>query len=386
MQAFGAATPRVMALVTSLALLAACGAPRSAPSTVSASGVEPTSAASSATFDQALAAGKQEGKVSILTTVGDPRRQFFDDFGQKYGISVEVVQGASQAELVPKVDAERKAGQYLWDVVAHAPAVLFNGFRPLGALDPLRPGLLTPSDLDDAKWQGGFDGGWADKDKAVAYTFVTRATFQVYVNRRFVTEAQMNTIDQLWDPQWKGKIALDDPRVSGGGAQKISALLRAKGEDKVRAFMRDQQPVLTRDRRQMAEWLVRGQYPISVGLSPEFLTSFASQGLDVSGIKPIDDGDPASIELGADAGSLGLFSHAPHPNAAKALATWVLSAEGQALQSKLSGYNSRRTDVATVNPDEAVGSGKNYNHAAADLEESYPLQVRAIALANEVLH
>src|SRR5207249_89299 len=110
----------------------------------------------------------------------------------------------------------------------------------------------------------------------------------VYVNRDFVPESQLNKLDQLWDPKWKGKVAWQDPRVPSAGALAAATWLQSKGEDKLRAFMRDEQPALTRDFRQLVEWLVRGQYPISVSPDLAVLGDFASQGLNVKNIQPLD--------------------------------------------------------------------------------------------------
>src|SRR6185437_3829903 len=120
---------------------------------------------------------------------------------------------SSQAELVPKIDVERKSGRYAWDVAIQPPPNLFNGLKPLNAIDPLQPALTLPEVLDDSHWVKGFADGWSDAGKAYVYSFVGQTNWAVRINRSLVPEAQLSRFDQLWDPQWKGKIAWQDPRL-----------------------------------------------------------------------------------------------------------------------------------------------------------------------------
>src|SRR5581483_8380980 len=246
-----------------------------------------------AQWDRTLAAAKQEGSVSIISAPGDVYRQVFDVFQQKYGISVEVQVGNGQADLVPRIDNERKAGQYRWDVVVHSARSMFQGYKPLGALDSLRSALILPEVLDDSKWLDGFAGGWADLDSSLVYSFVRGAEPSARINRAVIPESQLSTVDQLWDPRWKGKMAWLDPRVPTGGQAVAVTIFATKGPDKLRTILRDQDPVLTQDRRQLGEWVVRGQYPIGFGVDVAVLTAFGQQGLDVKSIRPLEDSDPA---------------------------------------------------------------------------------------------
>ena len=91
-------------------LLAACGGPR------------PASGPSAA-------GAKTEGTVAVVSNGGDWARQYFDAFQSKYGIKVDLLQVSSQAELVPKIDVERKAGMYSWDLALQPPPNLFNGLK-----------------------------------------------------------------------------------------------------------------------------------------------------------------------------------------------------------------------------------------------------------------
>src|SRR5438094_1031691 len=322
---------RAVFALLALLSLAACGGTvaRPAPSvSVAASGWQ-------AEWDRTLAAAKAEGKVAVLTSPGDELRRFFDGFKQKYGIGVELLIGNGNADLVPKVDTERKSGLYQWDVMVHSPSMAFSGLKPAGALDPLRQALILPEVLDDSKWFSGFDGGWADRDKTLAYSFVAELDWTAYVNRNMVPEDQLNKLEQLWEPRWKGKIAWQDPRVPSKGSGRAADLMSQKGEDRLRFLLQEQQPVLTNDRRQLAEWIVRGQYPVAITLDWNALGLFAAQGVNFSHVKPLQDDDPAAVGISSSSGAVALLNRAPHPNAAKVLLNWVLSQEGQASYAEL---------------------------------------------------
>jgi iron(III) transport system substrate-binding protein len=341
-------------------------------------------AAGEAEWDRVLAAAKQEGVVSVVIPPGDGYRRVYEAFQNKYGIRTELMAGAGQADLVPKLSTERGAGQYLWDVAAHSPSMIFQGLKEVGALDPLRPAFIRPDVVDDSKWINGFDAGWADIDKSVTYTYVHYLDYSMQVNREVVPEAELNRLDQVWDPKWKGRVAWLDPKIPSGGARIAGTLMLAKGEDRLRALYLAAEPITTRDRRQIAEWVIRGRYPIGVGVDVASLTLFRNEGLKIDHIQPLrDDADPGARALSSGTGGVGLMNRAPHPNAAKVLINWLLSQEGQAIFSQQAGYNSRRTDVPPAEPPTVVEPGRKYLDLA--IEENWPTYVRALELSNEVL-
>jgi ABC-type Fe3+ transport system substrate-binding protein len=176
---------------------------------------------------------------------------------------------------------------------------------------------------------------------------------------------------------------MQDPTVPSSGAQVMATWLLAKGEDRTRAFLRDQEVVPTRDRRQLGEWLVRGRYPIVMGISLPVLQQFETQGLDIKHVKPLADDDPGQALLSYGTGSVGLLNHAPHPNAAKVLVNWLLTSEGQALHAEKTTYNSRRLDVPVVDPAATVDPRKAFVDVST--EEAWPNYGRSIQISNEYI-
>jgi iron(III) transport system substrate-binding protein len=337
-----------------------------------------------AEWDQALAAAKQEGKVAVLVPPGDAYRAVTDAFQNRYGIPVEVRPTASQADLIPSLTAERSANQFNWDVLVQNPSMIHSGLKPMGAADPVRPALILPEVLDDSRWIQGFDGGWRDNDKSLAYAFSSQVLWTAYVNRSTTPESQLSRIEQLTEPQWKGKIALEDPRVPSAGAVMMHAWLLAKGEASLRALLANQQMVVTRDRRQLAEWVLRARYPVGMGIVPGGFAVFVAEGVDYTrDVKPLIDEDPAAYALSDGTGAIGLINQAPHPNAAKVFINWLLSQEGQTVYAKATLYNSRRTDVEVVDSAGVVDPNKKYIQFSS--EEVNPTQRTTIEIANEVL-
>jgi hypothetical protein len=80
----------------------------------------------------------------------------------------------------------------------------------------------------------------------------------------------MRSIGQSWKdllkPQYKGKIAVYDPRRSGPGQTPVGYLATLFGNDYLRELYVGQQVRLTADNRQLAEWVAHGEYPIGIGL------------------------------------------------------------------------------------------------------------------------
>src|SRR5207244_12909801 len=68
-----------------------------------------------ADWENTLAAAKKEGKVSVITDVTASMRDALTlDFEKKYGIPVESF-GTAGREVAPRVAAQSKAGQCLWE-------------------------------------------------------------------------------------------------------------------------------------------------------------------------------------------------------------------------------------------------------------------------------
>lgn len=148
-------------------------------------------------------------------------------------------------------------------------------------------------------------------------------------------------MQDLLSPKWEGKIIMDDPTVAGRGNNVIAAYTLRLGEDYIKQLAK-QKPVLTRDRRQLIDWVVKGSHPIGIGVYPDAFAEYQRAGAPIGSIL---FNEAAFLDAGA--GFITFFDKAPHPNASKVLLNWLLSKDGQTLWSKLANAQSARLDVTT---------------------------------------
>ena len=302
------------------------------------------SASVAAEWESTLAAAKKEGKVSVMTDVTATLRDALTlEFQKKYGIAVELL-GSSGREVAPRVAAERKAGQFLWDIYIHGSTTALEAMIPMGAFDPLEPALILADVKDSKTWRGG-GMEFLDPNKMVlVMTPFQRGT--IFYNPKLVNVKELTSYKDLLDPKWRGKMIVDDPRRAGPGAATfIFFYLHPElGPDFIRALGK-QQMTIFRDYAQEVDAVGQGRYPLLIGAADFLAISRAKQGV------PIAIVDARQLKEGTDLsptnGNLGLFNRAPNPNAAKVYINWLLSKEGQTIFARANGYVSARLDVPT---------------------------------------
>lgn len=333
-----------------------------------------------AQWDKTVAAAKQEGKLVINLQPGQVFRDWVANFEKKYPeIRLETA-ALFGADFVSRVLPERRADQYLWDIHVGGPESSHGGLVPAGAVEPLRPHLLLPEVLDDTKWLGGFNGGFTDKEGKYVYCIMADVTYQVFVNRDSVPEAQLSRTEELLDPRWKGKLSVYDPRIPGKGSVDAGHWVMVNGEEWWRQLLA-QRPVATKDRRQQVEWLIRGQYPIAISSDTTTLTEFKRQGLGLN-VKPLDPESDMGQRLGMSFVFI-IMNRAPHQNAARLFANWVLTREAQEAYVKHTERNSRRVDVTKVA--ETAPNPKRKYPPSINLQEYGRFDHRAQAIAREMI-
>jgi ABC-type Fe3+ transport system substrate-binding protein len=339
----------------------------------------PAFAASAAEWDKTLAAAKKEGEVVVSALSGELLRQVLMSFEQDYpGIKVKY-QSGNLRDLWPLVYKEREMGQYHWDVrVGGVDAATYEA-KDRGLLDPIAPVLMLPEVLDDKKWIGGLSSLYGDKEKKYVIHVSGLLSGDIVVNRDSIPEGQIKSPKELTDPRWKGKILMQEPREGGSGTAALAALLQQYGEPFVRDLLKNQAVVISDNRRQMAEWVVRQRYPIAIGLGTAGpITQFQKEGLGKN-IKPI----PGYDTIGGN--TVILFSKAPHPNAAKVYVNWLLSEKAQRRLAEIGQTNSRRFDVKPGNPELALDPKRISKYLDISDEKYAPIKVRAQELAKELL-
>src|SRR5207237_644877 len=147
----------------------------------------------------------------------------------------------------------------------------------------------------------------------------------------------------------------------GNGWNTANYLWSVFGDDYLRRLYADQQPGVSSDFRQLADWTARGAYPISVGLRDAEIQQLQADGLHVVVTQPPTDA-PRAV-AGGFGGLLGLVNRAPHPNAAKLFANWMLMREGQEALNASERTASVRTDVDSgrwLQPDQIPRAGEQW--------------------------
>jgi iron(III) transport system substrate-binding protein len=292
-----------------------------------------------------LAAAKREGKVVVMGQTGTPVSEALADaFQRAYpDITVEYT-GINGAQMVTKMLTERAAGLYTVDVVVHGTTSVVNGLLPEGALDPLPPALVGP-DIDPSKWRGGaFD--FADESGQHALLFLGGMKIPLIYNPELIRPNEITSYQDLLDPKWKGKIAMLDPRVAGAGLASSIFFYTTPGlgQDYLQRLFGTQDVVLTKDDRQLTDWIARGQYLIGLASNDFTALDLKARGVPVESLPA--DAVREGTYMTAAWGSVALLNRAPHPNAARVYLNWLLSKAGQEGVAQASGYPSRRLDTS----------------------------------------
>jgi iron(III) transport system substrate-binding protein len=128
--------------------------------------------------------------------------------------------------------------------------------------------------------------------------------------------------------------------------------------------------------------VVRGQYPIGIGLSDTHLSQFQKEGVGLN-VKSLILPETTAVNSGF--GAVALLDRAPHPNAAKVFINWVLSREGQATIAPAVRVNSRRLDVAVVEAPTRVSEEQFKTWFHVSRQENEQLADNALKMAKTIL-
>ena len=143
-----------------------------------------------------------------------------------------------------------------------------------------------------------------------------------------------------------------------------------------------------REERPLAEYLVKGNVAITIGLDIDNFGPFVKAGLPVKPLPPLKDG----VYPVTGSGNLAIIKDPPHPNATKVFINWFLSREGQATYQKALGEPTRRLDVETLKDMYAVRPAREfmtveqyYQLEAHTEERQESVRVPAVEAANRLL-
>jgi iron(III) transport system substrate-binding protein len=347
---------------------------------VVSSAVAQGASVSEPTWEKIVAAAKKEGKVVVFGPTGaDVRDAFTQGFQRRYP-EIEVdFSGMQGAQVAPKLMAELKAQQYRTDLIVAGTTTALEGLAPVNAIVPMQPFLVGPESRDLAKWKAG---KLHFSDDAGKYNLVYGNRVQVafVYNRDVAPAGKIKSWKELLNPEWKGKIAMLDPRRAGAGLDLSTFWYTNErlglGKSFMKQFFSTQDIFTSNEERQIVDFVARGRYPIAIGPSGTLTFQLKAQGL------PVELFGSAGLQEGgfvtASNGTISVVRNAPHANAAKVYLNYLLSKEGQMAWSKASGLASLRRDVPRDHipeillPQEGVSYQETYR-------EKYVLMRREIA-------
>lgn len=255
-------------------------------------------------------AAKKEGKVVVYDmALGAPYfLAVLKSFEAKYGIPVESLD-LRASELAERIRTEQSAGRYLGDVE-----------------------MITTTMIEEQRNNGDF----IEKLPAIPNAANLRPPFKandysvpafvqpmgILINTRLVKEDDVpKSWGDLTDPKWKGKILSDDMRPLGSGNTMFAILEHQMGGD-FNAKLAGQKPVFSRDMRNDARRVARGEYAIYVPQIFAFTSDL--KGLPVKVIIPKEGAPYAEMDL-------AVLKNSPHPNAARLFIQHFLEADSQLL-------------------------------------------------------
>jgi iron(III) transport system substrate-binding protein len=296
-----------------------------------------------AEWEKTLAAAKKEGKVSVFGPPGAKARQALaDSFQKKFGIEVEYA-GIFGREMGQKITSERTAGVYTVDVHLGGTTTIMTVFEKGGMLEPLEPMFILPEVKDPQHWI--FGHLWTDDATKTVYLAALQLNASTAINTTMVKPEELKSFMDLLEPKWKKKITFFEPRSPGPGLATWSHLGRTLGEEYLKRLAAQDLTIFPHS-REMAEAVVRGRFPIGIGVLGEDVQPFAQQGLPITLLKASHMKEGAYASPGPSA--VVIFKNAPNPNAAKVYLNWYLSKEGQTIFAEGVGYPHRRTDAPPV--------------------------------------
>lgn len=291
-------------------------------------------------WEKTIESARKEGKVvAAIPASAELRKRIEEVFKSRFpGIELEIIPSRGPAN-VHRILSEQKAGIRYFDLLISGTSTPFALVKA-GLVEPLEPFMVLPEVKDPKNWYGGYI--WLDNAKRFVYSFQAYQSENIWYNANIMKPEEIRSYDDLLNPKWKGKIGYLDPRTPGSGTATWAFLWKLKGEEYLRKLA-EQDLLLSRDQRQLADSLAKGKIALTIGLTYYSFAPFLNAGLPLKPLPVPREGTYTSCGSGA----LSIVKNPPHPNAVKVFVNWLLSKEGQEIYGKAMGQATRRLDVDT---------------------------------------
>jgi iron(III) transport system substrate-binding protein len=298
---------------------------------------------------------KQENAlVWYMSASAEDVKAIFSAFNKRYPFIKTDSFRAGSAALFNRILNEARAGKVFFDVVA---------IRGLETHQLVKAGFLQPYvSPESAAYPAGFKdakGHWVD--------FFDSYNVIGYNTKLVSRDQAPKSWEDLLDPKWKGKIALDEENYSWFGA-----LTQKWGREKTQRYMRalaKQEIQLRNGQTLIAQLMAAGEFAVAMVLAHR-IEKMKEQGAPVEWVTTLD---PITAALHP----IGLAAKAPHPNAAKLFVDFILSKEGQQLMLSIertparpgidTKMEARKLKLYAVPPD----LGEHYNQFQREFREIF---------------
>jgi len=260
------------------------------------------------------AKAKEEGKVVLYTSLaGSDNKPFKDAFEKKYpGVTLEIYR-VSGSKVLQKALAEHSAGTDIVDVVLTEETAL---------LILRQKNLLVKFDSPERK---AFDSRFKDADGYWVDVYPT--VNSIAYNTKLVAKKDLPVrYTDLLLPKWKGKTG-----VNANNFMFLAAMLDFYGKEKGMDFLRKlaaQDPQVRAGGTLSATLVAAGEFPLAYTINANNVENVKEKGGPVDWVRIADPlyGEPHPVCI---------MAGAPHPNAARLLAEFAISKDGQTLISDL---------------------------------------------------
>ena len=272
-----------------------------------------------------LPAAKAEGSLVVYSSINEEEAlALWKGFEEATGIKVDYVGGAD-VQIIARVMIEVRSGRKTWDLM-QTPSV-----------HKLPPQVLAQVDLPEA--QHGLPQA---RDPDRRWQGVTAIYQAPGYNSKLVNVADLpKSHEELARrTQWAGHVAIND-----NDSEWVASLLQFYGEDKGRALIKTMvetlKPVMVSGHLALARAVAAGEYWVALSNYAHLTTNVKLGG----GPTDFFALDPVGIFFN----EVGVAAQAPHPNAARLAANYLLSKPAQE-QLKTRGRVPIRLDVETNPP------------------------------------
>ncbi|MFQ5904314.1 MAG: ABC transporter substrate-binding protein [Candidatus Binatia bacterium] len=263
----------------------------------------------SQTQKELIKGAKKEGKVVWYGSLSlEDLKRLANAFEKKYPFLKVDPFRASGERIANKILTETRGRRYLYDVVATGAFEIWPLYKR---------GLLGKYVSPESKAYGP-----AYKDPNGAWVDLYNNYYVVGYNTNLVTQKDApKDWEDLLDPRWKGKFAVDMEEYEW-----YAAMLSFMGEEKGRSYMR-------RLAKQDIQWRKGHTLNAQLMIAGEFPTAliYAHRGEKMRAQGAPLDWAPSFEPIVSGMRVVSISSRPPHPNAAKLLFDYVISKEGQTL-------------------------------------------------------